>query len=602
MDLFPQYKIPKSFRLAPRVLIFLLLFFPLQGKAKEKSVSWSEKNFSSLFACDVSVAAKRGDSSVIRLTGIPNFHNQLEFEVVKSPLHGVIKSARALNDHTVEMVYLHDGTRSPLMDEFLFRVKSVGRSPSAPAICTITIKPPPAMLVFEPQRIEFSPTMIGSQAAKKIILKNIGGMEATGRLNLPTWIVAPEGDSFRLGEGDECSIPLQFAPFEEKGYERFVGTIPNYGNQGVQFSGQGIARFSIGETGLAQWEIKNLSPEQLTLETSGGEGWNFPRFLKLLPGESKPLMATPILKKSVNESEASDSILKLTDGFSPRSLKLPPPPKYVPISVSLSGTEHLGHVPIGASVELHIQLVNRAVFPRIIVWEVKCRNGGGVSGSKPLMLRPGELKNIPFTWNPTIPGDTSLNFLFYDSVSVDEVSLICKASIIPEHVAMKTPSSNTLTTAPVVSESNPDRKALQPVDGVDSLSWGVAKDWWGNPQLMLKWRSSGDVVKSVLNYQVLIPSGKALQPDRCMWRTLTECKPSLSEDGFWHSTHKGMTPGWHVLGLGLYGKDYDAPKAFSQFACRIPEADSLWKKLRRGAGWILLIVLILFWRKLKRLG
>lgn len=58
--------------------------------------------------------------------------------------------------------------------------------------------------------------MIGTVTRANLVLSNSGGRLALGRLNLPSCVTAPDGDGFRLTEGESITIPIEFSPGEEK--------------------------------------------------------------------------------------------------------------------------------------------------------------------------------------------------------------------------------------------------------------------------------------------------------------------------------------------------------------------------------------------------
>ena len=558
-----------------------------------------EQNSPSLFALDSKAEAKRGEVSVVRIGGVPNFHNQLEFEIVKPPNHGVIKAIRPIDDHTAGVTYHHDGSRDPLSDSFAFRVKSAGRSPSAPALCTLRIIPPPASLVITPERIDFGSRVIGSVTRANIVLRNTGGKEACGRLILPSAVKAPDGDSFRLGEDKSCVIPLEFTPLEEKTYDLMIGTTPSFGEQHLRVTGKGICRFEFSQVAPLQWRITNCSDVPLSLECSAGNGWEVPRSMTIPPHESGVLTVTPSLKGAIDSPQVN-SMLNVSDGLCSRSIPLPTPARFIPVAVRLSLPEDLGQIPLGGNAELRFQVSNRSELPKSISWRMQCAQGGGTELPRTLDLMPGESRELSCRWTPSLPGDTVVKILFHEPGSDEEVRLNFRARVLTP-LPPERPIGVQASESPDLSQDPPPPGPPTLIPAVEDFSWRVGKSWSGKPLLHLYWKASPSGERTILSEQLLALSpGDDAPPFRSEFRNVAGFDPISQKDGYCFAEVKGLSPGWHVLSLRILGRDSGVPLASSQFSCRVDAPVPFWKRVERFAGYLLLGAMILIWWRIRK--
>lgn len=588
-----------------RGVSFTVLLLPSLPTGWGKEAPISERISLSLTACDASARAKRGEVSIIEIEAIPNYGNQIRFEIVTPPAHGSIEGIRLIDDHSAEVAYHHDGSSSPVTDSFRFRVRSVGRSPSVPAICHLQILAPPPRLSVTPSKIDLGERLIGSVTSTNLLLSNIGGGEIVGKLILPAGVKAPEGESFRLAEGEARSVRLEIAPTVEGHMESLVGFDSLAAGQPVTITATGSPRFELREKGATAWEVINRSGDNLRLEYTGGEGWIAPREMILAPHESKRFFVTPSAEQ---EAVSLRSPLKISDGYSSKSLTLPKPPRLVPMVVRLTSKEDLGSLTIGGEREILLQVQNRSEFSKSISWSVRCDHGGGSLEPQILDLKPGEIRNLSYLWRPSLPGDALVNISFRESGARDEMKVRCMAHVLVSLTGeVNAPASESSSTGPVTpSPKNSFAAPIEPpklIPAPEDFSWSLRRNWRGEESLIVTWKSDPGISLTRLCQLVVSrdsqegPTNNAGLPSiRSEWRDLEGFHPE-QKSGSCRALVYGLTPGWYVLSLRTYGPDHNVPAAMTQFTCRV-QAPTPWSHLLiRGVEFLALGLMIWWWVK-----
>ena len=593
--------------LSPRRLPgFLLGFLFLVSTAPAKKDTYLEEVSPSLFARDTSCEVLRGELELISIEGNPNFHKQLAFEVTTPPSHGRIEGIRTTGDHTAEVAYRHDGTPAPVSDSFSFRVKSLGRSPSTPAICRISVLPIPARLEFEPGSIDFGTRLIASVTRTNLVIRNVGGSEASGRLILPPGLKVTEGDSFRLGEGDTQSFSLEFSPLEERRYDLPAGTFPSFGEGHLQVTGEGRCRFEISEQGPLHWEIRNISQDSLRIGFSGGEGWRIPSEMEVPPGQSASFALLPLLHVGGEKKIPDHPVLNVSDGYSSRPIELPVPPRFVPVEIRPVDAGDLGSVPAGSVTPIRMLVLNRSEFPKSILWRVRSEHGGGSEKPLSLELNPGESRDLSFPWTPTIPGDATILLSFSEN-GADDVSLSFTARVMSSpppadslsHKSSPPPPASQGTEAPSTHSAE---KSPQPVPEISPIPDFVCKagEWWCNrgSSLVLSWSGSEGDALPILRELVGIPvpsgeRGGAPIGVRIEPRVVEGFHPAWRQ-GTFRAVVRTLSPGWHVMVLEIPSKEGHAAQSSGRFYFRVPEPFSILMVLLKVAGGCLVVFLIAF--------
>ena len=562
-----------------------------------------------LIAKDASVKVNRGGVADIEIAAIPNFRNQVTFEIIKPPAHGIIGHCRPSGDHTAAVSYRHDGSRDPLIDSFSFRVKSQGKSPSSPAVCTIRIISPPPVLVLSPETLDFGRGFPGTVLRADLMVRNIGGRKAEGRLVLPAGIIATKGERFRLEEGESHNIPLEFSPASENSYQAGITANPAFGSHEVRVRGCGKSRFEVLEKSHSSIEIHNLFPRKITLEINGTEGWEIPKSLVLNGGEvcTIALKPAPVSRK---EEQAYSRNMKVTDGFTVREIPLPEPPRYVAPIVEIEGPPISDSLEVGVGTSISFHVINPGEIPKGISWNARSDNGGDQIRND-VFLKPGELSHLSYRWIPTLPGDAILSLSFVEE-GVEVAHLDWKAHVgthknerkakAPESTNVSIPEPLAIPKSDTPSEKFRGSPAIPPVLG---LTVEVGNSWFLSPRVFLRWdgefrADSTSIEELVAELPLSLNPGKVCDEGARVNPTLKSLRlDSLRLRTSGRTTRceiKNLSPGWHVCRIAL--GPVETPVASSQFAVMIPPMQ--WSKtIYRVIGFLLLVCLILLWQRLR---
>ena len=288
-------------RFLSSLLALLTLLQPIRALAKDK-----EPPVKPTFAKDAAAKVARGNEVKITLQAVPSFGHVISFKIQTPPLHGTLSEPQFAGDHSAFVFYRHDGSKSPLTDEFFFRAQANGQSVSVASHCTITIVSPPALLSLDPPLIDFGECMLAEKQHRKVTITNLGGSRATGKLLLPDGFSAPQGERYNLGEGESKTMVLEFDPMEEKKYAGEAGTQPLCEKAPLQLCGVGKVRFELTQQSPSEWEVKNLTEQPLRVSFKGGAGWSLPSETSIPPHElSHFAFQQSVQRSSVNRPESN---------------------------------------------------------------------------------------------------------------------------------------------------------------------------------------------------------------------------------------------------------------------------------------------------------
>jgi hypothetical protein len=557
------------------------------------------------------VQVGRGGEVKIVLEAIPDYGNQILFEIQKAPTHGRLSELTPLSDHQVSVIYQHDGSRVPLSDEFLFRAQSPGRAKSPGTRALITVIPPPALLEIEPKEIDFGAHFINEKSQTNLTIRNLGGVKATGSLILPSGWTAPEGSAFSLGEGELVKIPVEFAPQEEKAYDTQAESLPHYQGGSILIKGCGLGRFNIGRKDPLSCTVTNLSDQSITLSFSGDPAWIVPPRTELPPHSEKDFTFQQAEHDEFSQAAASSEI-HLSDGYSSRTFELPPIQSFIPLTINPSSTTNLGTLPLGATLPVTFTLQNRSEMDKNVQWIASSPAGGGMSKESSLTLKGGEVRELSYKWTPTLPGATSLQIMVKEGRSTTH-DLAWSATVMPSQPATPhenmpspeaTPSQEADTQTP--SPANPQQVTqLAPIDG---LSWKAKYSWSGRPMIELRWEAhDGDAERLQIAMQIMrmktkadienAPAAPAALPMKI--ETLPVEISSSRNDGT-EAVRKirGLTPGWHLLVLSRTAQD-GALESRSAVQVFVPNPESWGSLLRIPVGVLILLLAGAFLWKLR---
>lgn len=562
----------------------------------------------------------RGGEVEITLDAIPNYGNEIIFEVSKPPAHGTLSSPKIITDHSASVIYWHDGIKAPLRDEFTFRAKTMGRAASAPSKIAIRIIPPAPLITFAPDTIDFGEVILSESKTAKVKISNIGGTKASGRLVFPKEFAALESDRFTLDEGECAQMEIGFSPMEARAYFGDVRILPSLKNNGFSIRGIGIPRMEVIKKGPAECVLINRSSNPIRVNFSGGIGWEMPREILLPPKGEKDVSFSQVERDEEDHtSQTSNSpIVHITDALTIVDVELPSPRRFIPLTVQSVSPETLGTTSVGIPIPVLYRLQNRADIPKTVRWSMISRSGGGAT-SQTRTLRPGELKEVRFEWIPSIPGEALLTLNVDEGIKTHH-ELRWKAQVNGSPspstvVGAEGTGPSEVPVSPAVTEAkygNPDSSTATPVEvkpipGIEQLANRLKNPWFAKPTLVLEWRGGSNLPPRITLDEMVMVREAGAETEKTM-----EGSPSLPSVKLeavpikeFNRVRKGdletvaipqLSPGWHLLTLSLYQADSPVPVASSQIQVRIPPKPSWWTRLRMPLGLLSVVLLIFFLR------
>lgn len=217
----------------------------------------------------------RGDNIEVPLRAQGRAPSQLKFLIRSNPSKGRLGEIRLTGPKSAEVTYFHDGT-SEGSDAFTFAVQAIDSPVSAAAPITISIsEEPPTLSVVN--SLDFGTMEVGTTREEEIILRNSGGGELKGEMEVPLpWRIVGSKE-YRLGRKQAASIQIICAPSEPEEYaEKLV--FSHDARVAVDLTANAISPFELspaGEIELASQEggtlrsaevaVRNLTPRDRTL-------------------------------------------------------------------------------------------------------------------------------------------------------------------------------------------------------------------------------------------------------------------------------------------------------------------------------------------------
>lgn len=217
----------------------------------------------------------RGDNIEVPLRAQGRAPSQLKFLIRSNPSKGRLGEIRLTGAKSAEVTYFHDGT-SEGSDAFTFAVQAIDSPVSAAAPITISIsEEPPTLSVVN--SLDFGTMEVGTTREEEIILRNSGGGELKGEMEVPPpWRIVGSKE-YRLGRKQAASIQIICAPSEPEEYaEKLV--FSHDARVAVDLTANAISPFELspaGEIELASQEggtlrsaevaVRNLTPRDRTL-------------------------------------------------------------------------------------------------------------------------------------------------------------------------------------------------------------------------------------------------------------------------------------------------------------------------------------------------
>jgi hypothetical protein len=162
------------------------------------------------------VSIFRGDHIEVPLRAQGRAPSQLKFLIRSYPSKGRLGEIRLTGPKSAEVTYFHDGTAEG-SDGFTFAVQAIDSPVSAAAPITVSIsEEPPELSVVK--SVSFGTIEVGTTREEEIILRNSGGGELEGEMEIPSpWSIVGSRE-YRLGRNQEGTVRIVCAPSEPEEY------------------------------------------------------------------------------------------------------------------------------------------------------------------------------------------------------------------------------------------------------------------------------------------------------------------------------------------------------------------------------------------------
>jgi hypothetical protein len=263
------------------------------------------------------------------------------------------------------------------------------------------------------------------------------------------------------------------------------------------------------------------------------------------------------------------------------------------------------------------RLQNRSDLPKTVSWNMVSQSGGGISISKPVEIRPGEVKEVRFDWAPSIPGDALLKLSVDEGakthhelqwrlrVNTSTSSSVPMGVTVPVEVPVSPAIAEEKKEEPVFSAATPVE--AKPIPEIEQLGYRLKNPWFVKPTLHLNWKGgSSSLSRITLEEMVLVQVGSAeTEKGTAGPSDIPAVKlESVPINEFKRITKGELetvlipqpSSGWHLLSISLYQPDSSVPVACSQIQVKIPPKKSWWALWRMPLGIILVLLLLLFLR------
>jgi HYDIN/CFA65/VesB family protein len=162
------------------------------------------------------VSIFRGDNIEVPLRAQGRAPSQLKFLIRSYPSKGRLGEIRLTGPKSAEVTYSHDGT-SEGGDSFTFAVQAIDSPVSAAAPVTISIsEEPPRLSVVK--SVDFGTMEVGTTREAEITLRNSGGGELEGQMEVPPpWRIIGSKE-YHLGRKQKDTVRVACAPSEPEEY------------------------------------------------------------------------------------------------------------------------------------------------------------------------------------------------------------------------------------------------------------------------------------------------------------------------------------------------------------------------------------------------
>jgi hypothetical protein len=571
------------------------------------------QEITSVIAFDRVAQVSRGGEVQIELSAIPNYGNQIIFEVQQKPLHGTLSSLQYQNDHTALVNYHNDGKKGVLKDAFTYRVGSVGRAKSIAYKVKIQVVPPPSLVIFEPKFLDFGEVYLSVSKEIPVTVSNQGGESVIFRLVLPKEFSSSDKENISLDEGESKKLLISFSPVVEGLFVGQASILPAIQKEVLQLRGKALARYEVAKKEGMTWSIKNLFTNTLKVNFSGGEGWSLPPETLI-----QPLTQTTVTFTQVEQSETETNPLPkntqvvISDGLSTNVIELPQPQPFIPLFTQRLSSESLGAVVMGNAVQVKFQIQNRSSCLKHLQWSFSSAAGGGISEANKVDVHGGEAKEISFAWMPRIPGAATLVVSVLDGLhSKSEIrwnASVFAAASAGDLIKSSDLSPNEVTEGqshPVAIPTPPPLTFPQ----IEGLTSGVDSSWYGADELFIQWETTENDPAQISLEELCL-----LKPNSPMGSMGTNQQlPQLTFQLIpikiaYHKVSRGMEkivvtdlkPGFHLLRLSLINNGHITH--FSQFEVRMPSHEDWWNRWKVKIWTIALMFLLFVLWRVKHLG
>jgi hypothetical protein len=317
------------------VLLTLLAGASLQAEPKEPPLvppPMAQPQVLSIF---------RGDNIEVPLRAQGRAPSQLKFLIRSYPSKGRLGEIRLTGPKSAEVTYFHDGT-SEGSDAFTFAVQAIDSPVSAAAPITISIsEEPPTLSVVN--SLDFGTMEVGATREEEIILRNSGGGELDGEMEVPPpWRIVGSKE-YRLGRKQEGSIRIICAPSEPEEYSGKL-VFSHDARVAVDLTTNAISPFELspareveltsqegGTLRSAEVAIRNLTPRDRTLRIAVPAELVAPDQIIIPAGgvqrialQTKPAFLGPLETTMTLESEGFKQDLPVRVFALPASLQIEP--------------------------------------------------------------------------------------------------------------------------------------------------------------------------------------------------------------------------------------------------------------------------------------
>jgi hypothetical protein len=589
------------FRIPSRRVLFLLTCILFAGWTL--SASPKRDDFSThrpvIVADSETTVGSSGRVWVPFLT-IPSRDPMLQFEIVSPPSWGTLSEPSRSSTGAWGVTYAHSGAKESLKDSFSFRCQAPGRPKSNRATITISVTQAPPNLSMGPAQLDFGEVMVGESVRKNLYLTNSGGQPAIGRIIPMAGTTTPEGNSFRLGDGDHAVIPVEFAPSSEGSVSGEIISDPFLGAQPVRVTGSAVKRFSIRKQSPDRWEIINVSSRSLRIWLGNAASWGIPGELSLGPRETR--MISLHAEGRAEVSGIPDTGVSVSDGST--TLEIPPPPRIASIRLDRITAASRISCRVGKAVDLCVRIINPDTAPKELRWSVESALGGGTDGERSLLLAPDGRETNNYRLIPTIAGSSQVIFRVSDGKGPPQ-SLAWSCTVDPEEpgpAPTQIPTATNQSPAVVEKQQDPPKEKVN-VAPIEGMQHRVICGLTGKKTLEISFNSIegsrefhlyeifpnatvlGNVQRSIENKNTSIEGGDS------------NCEPNeipidrvIREPGRVKLLVKNVRPGIHNLRVDIWGDNANAPIAIQNLSVSIAVDRPFWMNWKL---WLLLFAFLM---------